>query len=231
MDIYLESLNKFKSVGFSPKERLLLKKIALYIKGEISTIRLIDNLSEKNIEFVVMVLNKVVNDAKRFNRYFIELPKDLEFNTTYPYALYSGDTYRFGLLHNTLKFTGPFSATDKKSKFQAKHFVELTGRFYYPHGASIIRNDWLKIISKYPYLDNYLYNISLNYKGKYSFEEIKKYIDSYFNKNINYYFENLLDENIDSIRFIEDKKYFETYNMMDGKVLSFKEAILSRQKR
>ena len=228
MDRYLESLNKFRSVCLNPKERLLLKKIAFYIKGDISITRLIDNLSEQNIEFVVMVLNKVVNDARRFNRYYIELPKDLEFNTNYPYALYAGDTYRFGFLHNTLKFNGPYSVTNSKNKFSDKHFVELTGRFYYPHGASLIRNDWLKIISKYPNLDFYLY--SLNNKIKHSYEETKMYVNNYLKKNINQNFEYLANENIDSIRFIEDKRYFDVYSVMDGRVCSFKDTILKRNK-
>ena len=230
MDKYLESLNKFRSICFNPKERLLLKKIALYINGDISTTRLIDNLSEKNIEFVVMVLNKVVNDAKRFNRYYIELPKDLFFNTNYPYAIYSGDSYRFGFLHNTLKFNGPMSITDQKSKYSAKHFVELTGSFYYPHGSRIIRNDWLKIINKYPNLDTYLYNISMNDKIKHSYEETKTYVNNYLKSNIDQNFEYLANENINSIRFIEDKRYFDVYSVMDGRIPSFKEAILRRQK-
>ena len=230
MNKYLESLAKFKSVCFNPKERLLLKKIALYINGDISTTKLINNLSEKNIEFVVMILNKVVNDARRFNRYFIELPKDLNFNTNYPYALYVGDSYRFGFLNNTLKFSGPLSITEKKSKYSARHFVELTGSFYYPYGARIVRNDWLKIISKYPNLDTYLYNISLNYHQKHLYEETREYIKNYLDNNINRNYEYLLEENINSIRFIEDKRYFDVYSIMDGRVSSFKEAILSRKK-
>ena len=231
MDIYLESLNKFKSLAFNPKERLLLKKIALYIKGDISTFRLIDNLSEKNIDFVVMVLNKVVNDARRFNRYFIPLPNDLHFNVDYPYALYSGDVSRFGLFHDTLDFTGPLSLIKCKSKFPAKHFVELTGCFYYPHGTSLVRNDWLKIISKWPYLDTYLYNIGVNSKDRVSFEETKKLVASYLRYYINSDFENFADENIESVRFIEDRRYFDVYKMMDGQVPAFKEVLLSRQKR
>ena len=231
MDRYLESLNKFKSIGFNPKERLLLKKIALYIKGDISALRLIDNLSEKNIEFVVMVLNKVINDARKFNRYFIELPKDLNFNVNYPYALYSGDTYRFGLLHNTLKFNGPYSATSYKNKFLAKHFVELTGSFYYPHGSLLVRNDWLKIISKYPFLDSYLFNISKDSKNDYTFDEVSNIVKEKLNYFIDRDFEYFLDDNIKSIRFIEDKRYFDVYRLMDGGVPSFKEVILSRQKR
>ena len=230
MNQYLESLNKFRSVCFNPKERLLLKKIALYINGDISTTKLIDNLSEKNIEFVVFVLNKIVNDARRFNRYYIELPKDLFFNIKYPYAIYSGDYYRFGFLHNTLKFNGPMSITEQKSKYSAKHFVELTGNFYYPYGARIIRNDWLKIISKYPNLDTYLYNISLNDKIRHSYEEIKIYVNNYLRSNIDNKYEYLANENINSIRFIEDKRYFDIYSVMDGQVPSFKETILNRQK-
>ena len=198
MNQYLESLAKFKSIGFNPKER---------------------------------ILNTVVNDARKFNRYYIELPKDLEFRTKYPYAIYAGDTYRFGLLHNTLKIKGPLSCTENKSIISSKRFIELTGCFYYPNGVSIIRNDWLKIISKYPNLDTYLYNLSLNSREKYSFEDAKKRFDKYLNSNINYYFENLLEENINSIRFIEDKRYFDVYSVMDGRVPSFKEVILSRQKR
>ena len=230
MDKYLESLNKIKSVCFNPKERLLLKKIALYINGNISTIELINNLSEKTIEFVVAVLNKVTNDATRSNRYFIEFPKDLDFTVKYPYALFAGDTYRFGFLHNTLKFKGPLKETNYKSKFSAKHFIELTGNFYYPYGLPIIRNDWLKIISKYPNLDTYLYNISLINKNKHTYEEIRKYIKNYLDCNINNNFEYFPNKNIDSIKFVEDKRYFDVYSMMDGRVSSFKEVVLSRQK-
>ncbi len=231
MDQYLESLNKFRSLGFNPKERLLLKKIALYIKGDITITRLISNLSEKNIEFVVMVLNKVVNDARKFNHYYIELPKDLNFNINYPYAIYSGETYRYGLLHNTLKFKGPLKETNYKEKFSDKHFAELTGYFYLPYGSTIIKNDWLKIISKYPNLDAYMYNISLNYKNNFSFEDTKNYIKDFLKHNINNHFEYFSDENINSIRFIEDKRYFDVYSVMDGRVPSFKEVILNRNKR
>ena len=229
MNEYLKSLNKFKSICFTPKERILLKKIALYINGDISITELIENLSEKHIEFVVMVLNKVANDAKRNNRYFIELPNDLDFNVSYPYSLYRGDTKRFGLLHNTLEFEGP--KIFRVKKVDSKHFLELTGRFYYPYGIAIIRNDWLKILSKYPYLADYLYKISLNSMKKYSLEEVKKYVDDYLNTNINNHFENLLDENINSIRFVEDKRYFDVYSVMDGRATSFDKMVLTKKKR
>ena len=77
---------------------------------------------------------------------------------SYPYSLYRGDTKRFGLLHNTLEFEGP--KIFRVKKVDSKHFLELTGRFYYPYGTAIIRNDWLKILNKYPYLADYLYKIS-----------------------------------------------------------------------
>ena len=227
MNRYLESLYKYKSICLNPKERLLLKKIALYINGDISTTKLIENLSEKNIEFVVMVLNNVVNDARKFNSYYIELPKNLDFNVKYPYALYAGDTYRFGFIHNTLKFCGPLSIVENKEKYPAKHFAKLTGSFYFPHGTTLNRNDWLKIISKYPNLDAYLYSISCH---KYSFEEMQNYIHKYLDDNINCHLENFLDDNIASIKYLEDKRYFDVYSVMDGKISTFKDVILSRQK-
>ncbi len=223
MDKYLVSLEKFKSVCFTPKERLLLKKIALYIKDEITMSDLIANLSEKNVEFVVFVLNKIAIDCERSLKYYVELPCDRFFNHKYPYAIWAGNTKRFGFFHNELEFQGPM--VKSSGKYNSENFMEINGDFYLPNGLIINRNEWLKILKNNPNLMTYMYKSLRNERSNFFdfSSEVKNYLDS----NINFG-ESNNGQYIDNISYEENKNYFNIYNVMDGKTGSFKKIILNR---
>lgn len=217
MDKYIESLNKFKSICYTPKERLLLKKIALYVNGVISITDLISNLSEKNIEFVVFVLNKIANDAERELKYYIELPINSNFDSNYPYAIWVGNTSKFGVFHDELVFNGPMNF---KKKYNSKEFAEINGDFSFPNGVLMKKSDWLKILCLNDDLIIDMYHV---------FNKKENYL--IFRENVKNYLErNMVDANdLGKICFIKDNNYFSLYKVMDGKTGSFKDTILSRK--
>ena len=222
MEKYLESLAKFKSIGFSLKERLLLKKIGLYIEGKITITNLIANLSEKNIEFIVLVLNKIAIDGEKSLRYYIELPKNINFDSNYDYAIWAGNTTRFGLFHNELMFRGP-RVNDKK--VDSRDFLEVSGDINFPNGLLISRNDWLRLLSKCPDLDTYMY--SSFKKCRESYSEFSSNIKGYLKNNINL-LEKVSNDELNNVEYKVNKNYFNVYKVMDGKTGSFKDVVLNR---
>ena len=222
MNDYLKSLAKFKSIGFSLKERLLLKKIGLYIEGKITINNLITNLNENNIEFIVFVLNKIAIDGEKKLKYYIELPINVSFESKYDYAIWAGYVSKFGLFHNTLKFNGPL-VNDKK--YDSRDFIEVVGDFNFPNGLLITRNDWLRILNRCPNFATYMYRFYD--KKKESYSEFSNNIRVYLNNNINL-LENVSNDELNKVDFKVNKNYFNLYKIMDGKTGSFEDVVLNR---
>ena len=243
MEKYVELLNKMKDNRWNEKYLSQLEKIESYVKGEISSDELLLGTDDVTKGIIYFTINKLLNYNKKDVRYFIELPKDMFFNTHGSPCILAGKDKEYGIRDNTLETIGP-KKPEEQSSFLDLHYIEIEGDFSkYPKGVMLFFSDWYRIISKFPKIYERMYFLTKNdyamrNRAKdITFEEVKEEAEKIISKNVeaprdyepNTFWRGkeeaqyIPQEVIDSIRFVIPTEYLTRQQVLSGDFGSFEE--------
>ena len=141
MQDYIETLKKINSVALTPKERLLKKRIELYIRKQIEPNDILITTSLKEIEFTVFCLNKILNEEKE--KYLIKLPTK-QFPDLY---IYHAQTKRIGLF-NTYYEINLHNNNIHSRNINDTNYAEIIGNLNFPTGTPINLEEYLTIMAQ-----------------------------------------------------------------------------------
>lgn len=245
MDKYLKALNKIKACQRFEKYFPELEKVELYIKGKITPQELLASEDDNYKQGVIYyTINKVLNYEERDVRYYIELPQNMFFGTGNRPCILAGRVKEYEPRYNEVKLIGPKYQLTKMDGFFDNFYTEITGDFsQYPEGVMLFPSDWYRIISKYPYIHERMYNLTINdYEMRdrtrtMTREQIDKRVDEeisiWINKpknsrgDISWCIEGetryLPQEVIDSIKFVIPKEYLPKEQFLAGNFGTFEE--------
>lgn len=248
MQKYLAFLDRI-SLNVKENQLYLIDLLRQFILGKISDYELCNSLNSEDVFTFCTLMNKVL-DCNFSNdvRYFIELPRDRDFNTMLSKGIFAGKTLSYGIDHDLLKVVGPSFVKLQADIFDTTSFTEIKGNFSnIPNGAMISTRDWFKVISKYPDLYDYILNSYDNIPFRlnsdifscpsyyYSHHDLENKIKEGLNKvdkvipRIHWYAYSsqieLSDEVINSIRFVIQESFVTVCDIEDCNLGTFKELV------
>ncbi len=246
MEKYLKVFNEIRKSGSFLDYSVLFDKIEGYIKGNIDSFELMKDTNDLAKGLIYRIINKIINYEYKDVKYFIELPKDMFYNTSGSRAIYAAETKQIDVTYNNMRTIGPEFQVKDSPIFHDNHYIEITGDFSkYPNGVMLYYSDWFKIIAKYPNIYNlmyHLYTTDYEFKNKYKNITIER-IKSEFNNKLNIETNNLQDgepnfwwngkseamyvtqDFIDSIEFVVPKIYLSYDQVISEDFVSFEELL------
>lgn len=209
-------MNRFeKNIDFIinnslPSDNLeLLSKIQKYISGKITSETLTQKTDKYEKEYIADALNKIINYNVRDIHYYVELPQNINFKrivTPTTPAIIAATPARVWVPEDMLFAYGP---KEYKGDLIEDELHEVTGPF--DKGLELSVSDWYKVIAKYKYLAERMYNMLLINEPNTSvtFENFKKRLNIMIKEMINIE-DTEHDELISKLKF-QDKKVYVTY--------------------
>lgn len=246
MNKYLDTLLKIKNNKWCSYWLPQLEKIEQFVRGDITSQELMKNADDTMKWLIYFTLNKTINYEEKDVRYYIELPKDMFFNTMDVKCILAGKTKGLNINYNEMKAIGPKHVAKSWPSFHDNHYIEIVGDFSrFPKGVMLYESDWFRIISKYSNLVERMYYLTIHdceYGKKYkdiSLEEVQQRVTSkiqeyvslpkdgephsfWFGKKEARY---LPQEVIDSISFVIPKEYIKVQQVLDGQFGTFEEIL------
>lgn len=170
----LNIIQRIKGNRWCEKYIPQLEKIERYVRGEITSSELLESSGDQQEDnlmkgIVFRVLNKVINYQEKDIHYYVELPQDMFFNRLNAPCILAGSLRDMKISYNSMETIGPKRQKEGWPSFADNHYIEITGDFSsIPEGAMLYYSDWFKIIAKYPYIHERMYNLEKNdYVQKY----------------------------------------------------------------
>lgn len=247
MNKYLKTLTKIKSSKSNENYLQQLEKIEQYVKGEITTAELMQGTNDTTKGIIYYTINKIINYEDKDIKYYIELPKDMFFNTMGAGCILAGRVKKVNINYNDMETIGPkYQIKQMGSSFFDEHYIEITGDFsQVPNGVMLYRADWYRIIAKYPNLVQRMYNLTINdyelghkYKSL-TMDQMKENIEEYLSRYLNAPQDGeprswwkgkdkaqyLPQKVIDSISFVVPIEYLSKEQVLSGEFGSFEELL------
>ena len=227
-----------------------IKKASQYLKGKITLGELLLNADDQMIYDVYVLVNRVLNFMHKKERYYIQLPVDIFFNTEY--CMGSSFILAFKLDDSfedleMVKIVGPDDF--KWGTYVINKYIEIDGDFsQIPNGIKLTKNDYLQILKKYPNIIEHLSYLfktdcvfSSNYVDK-SDEEMHKLSKEHFQRWLERYpkmdeevsgleekqdkITILSQDTIDSITFVQPVEYITLDEIKNGTFDTFEELLV-----
>ena len=161
MQKYLDFLDS-SAIDINEDYLYLINLLRKFVLGKISPYNLTHSVKDDDFFVFYVLINQLVRFNYRVVRYFIELPKDKNFQTNYPKGIFAANTISYGVNNiDLLELVGPSFMRIKThlETFDSISYTEITGNFSsIPNGAMISTSDYFRIIIKYEELFNYMIN-------------------------------------------------------------------------
>ena len=189
------------------KDKEYLKKIKRYIENDINPKELTEGVSNYYLYYLSETINKVINYHEKDIHYYVEIPNNLSFTRkiiSEESAIIAAKHQIVDVQENIISIIGP--SPYKNIIASDRQLTEVKGPF--EEGLEISRSDWFKIITKYKYIYERMYNIYLNDGNNdyIEFTEFKEKLNNYFKEMVETY-NHKNDNIINSVEFANNRVY------------------------
>lgn len=163
MNKYLKVLEKIKKQQWKSQDIKTIEQIEEFVRGNLPLQKLIANADEKQKETIYHIINKLLNYEEKPIKYYIHLPQDMYFNTGFPFSIIAAKEDKLNITSDYVKIIGPKYVAERWNGLNTENLVEITGHFKNgPTGVMLFSSDWFRIINRYPYITELMYQLTIN---------------------------------------------------------------------
>ncbi len=223
----------------------LFQYILRYIKEEISMEELVKIIPSTSWNDMVHIINKIINYKSEHVAYYIEVPRDINFNTISKKAIIKARLDSPSLYYNLLEVLGPRGFLNSSKNFVDSRYLMITGDFGLNFDGTILSfKDYVRIFANSDFIYKLMYDLmndSVLYftKGieKVDMETVREKTDETISKALKGEINNQRDwylkemakdmdtDLINSIRFVFPKEYITLSDIYEGNFKTFRELI------
>lgn len=242
MDKYLKVLENMKKQQWKSQNIKTLEQIEEFVTGNLPLQKLMFGADETKKNAICCIINKLLNYEEKPIKYYVGLPQDMYYHTGVPISIIAAKEDKLNITSDYVKIIGPKYIAARWNGLNTENLVEITGNFITGStGVMLFSSDWFRIINKYPYITELMYQLTINQTNQQqiNFEKVKKQVRKTIKKQISKpkdgepdlfwpgksHAKYIPEELIDSIKFVISDEKITPEQLENGEFTTFQEMI------